>query len=126
MTAHNTRLSSSVTVEQYLQIEADDDRAAAGRFIKERFDERYLSPLLDVDWKQRHGFSMMAVACLAIEALQAFRLGLKSTKDKSADMFAGFFKQPPPSQTSPGTVGSTTTSGVACCTMPRLGAAGAS
>ena len=74
MAAQTTRLSSSVTVAQYLKVAADDDRAAAGKFIKERFDERYLSPVLDVDPKQRHGFSTMAVACRAIEALQAFRL----------------------------------------------------
>lgn len=95
MAANATRLSSSVTVAQYLQMVDRDDREAAGRFIKERFDERYLSPLLDVDRKHRHGFSMMAVACLAIEALQAFRLGLKSTKKNSENMFAAFFAQHP-------------------------------
>lgn len=95
MAANATRLSSSVTVAQYLHMEATGDRVAAGRFIKERLDERYLSPLLDVDRKQRHGFSMMAVACLAIEALQAFQLGLKSTKKNSENMFAAFFAQHP-------------------------------
>jgi hypothetical protein len=95
VTTHLVRLSSSVTVAQYLQIEANDDREGAGKFIKERFDERYLSPMLDVDGRLRHGFSMMAVACLTIEALQAFRSGLSTTRNKSRNMFAAFFAQHP-------------------------------
>ena len=95
MTTHLVRLSSSVTVAQYLQMETSDDRAGAGNFIRERFDERYLSPMLDVDEGLRHGFSMMAVACLTIEALQAFRLGLSTTRNKSRDMFSAFFAQHP-------------------------------
>lgn len=95
METHLVRLSSTVTVAQYLEMAANDDREAAGEFIKERFEERYLSPVLDVDSTHRHGFSMMAVACLTIEALQAFRLGLSTTKDNSANMFAAFFAQHP-------------------------------
>lgn len=85
----NTLLSSSVTVAHYRRIEANDDRKAAGEFIKERFDERYLTPALD--GAARHGFSMIAIACLTIEALQSFRLGLGSTKNNSGKMFAAFF-----------------------------------
>jgi hypothetical protein len=51
--------------------------------------------MLDVDRHVRHGFSMMALACLTIEALQAFRLGLRTTKNNSANMFAAFFAQHP-------------------------------
>lgn len=93
MTTDFVRLSSSVTVAQYLLIEASNDRVAAGRFIKQRFEERYFAPLLDGDKHSRHGFSMMAVACLTIEALQAFRFGLSTTRNKSAQMFAAFFSQ---------------------------------
>lgn len=85
----NTLLSSSVTVKRYRQIEEDDDRAAAAAFVKERFEERYLAPALNASI--RHGFSMMAIACLTIESLQAFRLGLGSTKNNSGNMFAAFF-----------------------------------
>jgi hypothetical protein len=95
MAANHVRLSSSVTVTRFLEMQTSDDREAAGRFIRERFNERYLSPVLDVDRNQRHGFSMMAVACLTIEALQAFRLGLPTTRNNSAKLFAAFFAEHP-------------------------------
>lgn len=90
MSADKVLLSSSVTVADYLGLVARDERKAVGAFIKQRFEERYLAPALDAN--TRHGFSMMAIACLTIEALQSFRLGLGSTRNMSGAMFTAFFK----------------------------------
>ncbi len=88
---NHTRLSSTVTVEQYLRIEAEDDRQAAAEFVRTRFEERYLAPALDS--ATRHGFAMMALACLTIEALQSFRKGLGSTRNQSRALFRTFFAE---------------------------------
>lgn len=91
MAPENMKLSSTVTVARYLSFEATNNRAEAGRFLRERFDERYFGPMLSVDRKLTHGFAMMAIACLAIEALQAFRDG-KTTRNGGEKAFAAFFR----------------------------------
>ncbi|WP_423600907.1 hypothetical protein [Roseateles sp. MS654] len=90
--AKKTRLTNTVTVAQYQALEAADDRAACGRFIVQRFHERYFEPTVNAP--TRHGFTLMAIGCLVIEALECFYEGKAHSKDGSAKMFAAFFQRP--------------------------------
>ncbi len=85
----STKLSSSTTVARYKKLEAANDRKALGQFFVERFDERYFRPI--VDSSSKHGFAVMAVACLVIETLESFYQGRPDTKNASAQMFRDFF-----------------------------------
>lgn len=60
------------------------------RFIFDRFEERYIKPFKKN--KKKNGFSIMAVACLMIEALESFYQGFEDTKNKSKDCFKTFFE----------------------------------
>lgn len=90
--AHGTKLTKTVTVARYRALEAAEDRAACGRFIAERFYERYFEPTVNAP--SRHGFTLMAIGCLVIEALESFYEGKAHSKDGSAKMFEQFFKRP--------------------------------
>src|SRR3990170_2299006 len=87
----NTRLSSSVTIGKYRQFEANENREEIAKFILERFTERYITPLLG-DTKKKHGFCIMAISCLMIEALESFRQGWCDTNGKSKKAFESFFQ----------------------------------
>ena len=65
------------------------DKKRIAKFIFDRFQERYIKPFKKN--KQKNGFSIMAVACLMIEALESFYQGLENTKNKSKDCFKTFF-----------------------------------
>jgi hypothetical protein len=86
-----TKLSSSMTVGRYRELVKANDREALGRFIVERFDERYFRPVSDSNSK--HGFAIMAVACLVIETLESFYEGRADTKGESKKMFRDFFNR---------------------------------
>lgn len=96
--AGDTRLSKSVTVDEYKQLEAQEDKRAIAAFIVARFDERYFNPVMNSCSK--HGFTMMAVGCLVIEALESFRQGWLDTdnsrkkQDEKVYPFSKFFQQP--------------------------------
>ncbi len=60
------------------------------QFLVDRFEERYIEPFKKN--KNKNGFSMMAVACLMIEALESFYQGYENTKNKSKDCFITFFE----------------------------------
>src|SRR5690349_18373768 len=69
------------------------DRASIARLIEFRFTERYLDPALDNP--KRHGFAMLAVCCLMVEALESFRNGWKGTqgvKGGCEGAFSSFFE----------------------------------
>lgn len=85
----NTKLSSSVTVEEYKKMLQNREQDKIAEFISERFTERYLTPFTDKDTK--HGFSMMAISCLMIEALESFKQGWPNSNSKSALAFCYFF-----------------------------------
>jgi hypothetical protein len=68
-----TQLSSSVTVANYRILEADQDRKAIADFVRERFTERYVEPVQSMG--KKHGFCIMAVSCLLIEAIISFKMG---------------------------------------------------
>ncbi|MFT3736994.1 MAG: hypothetical protein QM776_18610 [Rhodocyclaceae bacterium] len=84
----STKLSLSITVAQYKQLEASNDRQAIGQFFVERFDERYFLPIENSSSK--HGFTVLAVACLVIESLESFYQGRSDTKSASTQMFRDF------------------------------------
>jgi len=90
--AEHTKLTNTVTVARYRELEKADDRAGCGRFIVQRFHERYFEPTVDAP--TRHGFTLMAIGCLVIEALECFYEGKAHSKDGSAIMFEAFFKRP--------------------------------
>ncbi len=85
----NTKLSSSVTVKQYKEMLQNEQRNNIADFILERFTERYLTPFANEDTK--HGFSMMAISCLMIEALESFKQGWPNSNSRSALAFCYFF-----------------------------------
>lgn len=89
--ATRTKLTNTITVAKYLELEAADDRAACGQFIVQRFHERYFEPTVNAS--VRHGFTLMAIGCLVIEALECFYEGKAHSKDGSAKMFAAFFQR---------------------------------
>lgn len=87
----STKLTESVTVARYRELEAADNRGACGRFIVQRFHERYFAPALHAG--TRHGFTLMAVGCLVIEALECFYQGKEHSKSQSKAMFKSFFER---------------------------------
>ncbi len=75
------RLSSSVTVRRYREMESKQDRIGLADFIQERLLERYITPLEAVPIKKKNGFLMMASACLLIETLESFYRGWPSSHE---------------------------------------------
>lgn len=85
-----TLLSSSVTIARYLELEAREDREEIANFVRERFSERYIAPLCG---GQKHGFCIMAICCLMIEALESFWQGWPDTIGRSRGAFRSFFER---------------------------------
>lgn len=94
MPAETIKLSSSITVAHYFKLEKAEDRDTLGKFIKARFEERYFKPLEDS--QSKHGFTILAVACLVIETLESFYQGHADTRNMSKKMFSDFFKRETP------------------------------
>ncbi|MGO4155989.1 hypothetical protein [Cupriavidus sp. YAF13] len=91
MSAHNTKLSATVTVERYQRLEQSNDRRASAEFVRQRFDERYFLPIESMPPQNKHGFMIMAIGCLVIETLESFYQGRADTKRHSLAMFRDFF-----------------------------------
>ena len=81
-------LSSSASVEKYLEMEKEKNGPGIAKFVRERFSERYIKPF-DGN-KNKNGFIMMASACLMIEALESFWQGWRRSPN-SALAFCQFF-----------------------------------
>lgn len=86
------RLSRSVTIAKYRQLEAEKNRESIAEFVLERFTERYIIPL-QVDPNRKHGFCTLAICCLMIEALESFWKGWSDTQGRSRKAFRSFFKR---------------------------------
>jgi hypothetical protein len=84
-----TKLASRFTVADYKKAHAKRDRDAIAEAIRRRFTERYISPVSES--KAKHGFTIMAISCLMIEALESFRQGWKSTDGLDEKAFHMFF-----------------------------------
>jgi hypothetical protein len=78
--ADETRLSTRVTVAAYRRMEQDCDREEIATFIRDRFRERYVIPVLAVEPGEKSGFLIMAISCLLIETLETFYQGWESTE----------------------------------------------
>lgn len=79
---------TAVTVHDYSNLHAAKDRAKIADMIQLRFNERYLDPALDN--QKRHGFSILAMGCLMVEALESFRNGWNKSRS-SEGAFCSFF-----------------------------------
>lgn len=88
------KLSNGITVSQYRKLERAQDRVAIACFIEKRFKERYLLPLT-IDTNRKSGFTIIAISCLMIEALETFSLGWKNSKNHSEEVFISFFDRWP-------------------------------
>tara|TARA_R110002096_G_scaffold177963_2_gene354724 strand:+ start:832 stop:1380 length:549 start_codon:yes stop_codon:yes gene_type:complete len=86
----NTHLSKNVTIGAYQDLEHAADRIALSNFMLERFTERYVTPMR-VDPTQKNGFTIMAISCLMIEALESFYQGWPNSKNKSQLAFCQIF-----------------------------------
>jgi len=96
MAADKTKLSSTVTVARYRELEENNDRRALAKFARDRFHERYFHPIESSRAKDKHGFTILAVCCLVIESLEYFYQGKADTKGQSRKMFHDFFKRDTP------------------------------
>jgi hypothetical protein len=84
-----TRLTTTTTVKDYLSYKSAQDHEKIADLIYSRFMERYIEPFENN--LSKHGFAMMAVSCLMIEALFCFQKGRKKTSEKGGDVFEQFF-----------------------------------
>ena len=83
---------NNYTIDNYITDLNDGNKERMAKFIYERFFERYLEPFKGIkDKKKKNGFSLMAIACLMIEALESFWQGLEDTKGRSREVFIEFF-----------------------------------
>lgn len=71
--------------------EGEPSRYKLAAFIRQRFRERYISPVTCLEPGEKNGFSIMAVSCLLIESYETFRQGWPSSDRKSALAFCYFF-----------------------------------
>src|SRR3989339_409659 len=88
----DTLLSKSVTVNKYLELESEKDRKRIADFVQEHFTERYITSLRG-DPSLKHGFCIMAINCLTIEALESFWNGWADTRSKGIKPFQSFFER---------------------------------
>ena len=92
-TAHDsedTDLAPGFTVRDYKKARDSQppDRNAIAEAIRGRFSDRYIKP---VGAAPRRGFTIMAVSCLMIEALESFRQGWETSDRQSKVAFCFFF-----------------------------------
>jgi hypothetical protein len=85
-----------VTVAKCRAMIERQDRDALAGFIRDRFTERYITPLESIPQEPKHlrnGFCTMAICCLMIEALESFWQGLPDTNFPrgSSGAFCSFF-----------------------------------
>lgn len=86
----STELCKGVPITAYRKMVKEQDRAGIAKLIRDRFRERYLDAVATS--ARPHGFSMLAIGCLMVEALESFRLGLPTTDRRSEAVFCSFFQ----------------------------------
>jgi hypothetical protein len=86
-----TELAPQFTVRDYKKARdsTPPDRAVIADALYARFNNRYIEPVR----AKRRGFTIMAVSCLMIEALESFRQGWESSEGRSKSAFCFFFDQ---------------------------------
>jgi hypothetical protein len=81
-------LVSGVTIAKYVQWRGDENRNSIANLIHRRFAERYLAPITG---SGKHGFTMMAISSLMVEALSSFENGWDTTRGMGSRPFQLFF-----------------------------------
>ncbi len=84
-------LATKFTVGDYFDAVSSQNREMIANGIHRRFKERYLDSISM--GRKRHGFTLMAVACLMIEAIESFRHGWPDTRQRGQGerAFCSFF-----------------------------------
>src|SRR5712692_9821188 len=84
---------SRTTVADYENMVAKSKKREIIAFIRDRFTERYVTPLKVIRKENKSGFCTMAICCLMIEALESFWQGWPDTKapGQSRHAFCSFF-----------------------------------
>jgi hypothetical protein len=82
-------LATKFTVGDYIEALSAQNREMIANGIHRRFKERYLDPIYER--RRRHGFTLMGVACLMIEAIESFRCGWPDTRGRGEHAFCSFF-----------------------------------
>jgi hypothetical protein len=82
-------LATNFAVRDYRVAIAGRDQKAIAEAIRRRFSERYVAPVSQPP--HRHGFAMMAISCLMIEAFESFRQGWATSNGQSKAAFCFFF-----------------------------------
>jgi hypothetical protein len=91
--SHNpedTEIASALTVRQYQHARDAKNREVIAEAIRRRFTERYIQPASKPT--ERHGFTMMAISCLMIEAFISLQKGWKTTDGKGELAVSLFFE----------------------------------
>lgn len=88
-----TKLSNGTTVAEYRALVANRNRSKIAEMIQQRFTERYLDPVTERSSTAMHGFTMLAVCCLMVEALEAFCQGVDETPSPNRKAFQDFFNR---------------------------------
>ena len=78
----DTEIASNFTVRQYKAARDARKREEIADAIRRRFTGRYVEPALKPT--ERHGFTMMAISCLMIEAFVSLQRGWKTSKGAKA------------------------------------------
>src|SRR5438093_1375487 len=86
--AGSRKNKTAITVRDYSGMLKAKDRTCIAVLIRLRFSERYLDPALDN--RKPHGFAMLAICCLMVEALESFRNGWKGTQGVTGGGEAAF------------------------------------
>jgi hypothetical protein len=89
-----TEISTGFTVHDYEVARNKQDHDRIAEAIRSRFTDRYVRPVADP--KHRHGFTMMAISCLMIEAIESFQRGWKTSDGHSCDAFCSFLDRAEP------------------------------
>lgn len=90
-----TKLAAEIDVDSLEELIIDRQKAEIIEFVRHRFNERYIFPIQCLESHERHGFSMMAISCLLIEAFESFYQGLPKTSRGSQNAFIAFFQREP-------------------------------
>ncbi len=109
---HVIEIAPGIKASQWTQLDLDDpnslDWGKAIQIFEKRIEDRYITPvdlLIEAEREKspkqrRFGFTILAIDCLLVETLQAFREGMKDTRNKSKVMFRTFLTSRPEFMTS--------------------------
>jgi hypothetical protein len=86
-------LSNEIRVSGYKKLEENKDRNAIATFFRNRFRERYIAPIEAIPLHAKNGFSIMAICCLSIEAIESFWNGWEDSTGRSQLAFCQFISR---------------------------------